>query len=130
VALKFLHAEGAGSSEGAARTVLAPVFLAVEKRIKLGVIYMGGIYLQPSRPEADTVNFAPRVKVPVLMLNGKFDNFYPTVSSQQPLFKLLGTPAEDKLRLEYEAAHNIPRAVMIKAVVDWMDKYSGTPTSR
>ena len=47
-----------GLSTGA---VLAPVFLAIEPRISLGVIYMGGINLQPSLPEADTVNFAPRV---------------------------------------------------------------------
>ena len=59
------------------------------------------------------------------MLSGKFDNYYPTVSSQEPLFKLLGTPAEHKLRREYEAAHNIPKAVMIKEVVGWMEKYLG-----
>ena len=116
-----------GLSSGA---TLAPVFLAIERRIKLGVIYMGGINLQPSRPEADTVNFAPRVTQPVLMLSGKFDNYYPTVSSQEPLFKLLGTPAEHKLRREYEAAHNIPKAVMIKEVVGWMERYWGKPPLR
>jgi cephalosporin-C deacetylase-like acetyl esterase len=115
-----------GLSTGAA---LAPVFLAIEPRIKLGVIYMGGINLQPSRPEADTVNFA-RVKVPVLMLSGKFDNFYPTVSSQLPLFRPLGTPAEHKRRVEYDAAHNIPRAELIREVVNWLDKYWGKPTPR
>ena len=33
--------------------------------------------LQPSLPEADPVNFAPRVKVPVLMLNGRYRLFLP-----------------------------------------------------
>ncbi|MBA3296077.1 MAG: SUMF1/EgtB/PvdO family nonheme iron enzyme, partial [Acidobacteria bacterium] len=116
-----------GLSSGAA---LAPVFLAIEPRVSLGVIYMGGFYLQPSLPEADAVNFAPRVKVPVLMLNGRFDNFFPTGSSQEPLFKLLGTPAEHKRRIVYEASHNIPRNEMIKEVVNWMEKYWGSPTSR
>ena len=116
-----------GLSTGAA---LAPVFLAIERRISLGVIYMGGINLQPSLPEADTVNFAPRVTVPVLMLNGRFDNYYPTVSSQEPLFRLLGTPAEHKRRVVYDAAHNIPRTDMIKEVVNWMEKYWGKPTPR
>jgi eukaryotic-like serine/threonine-protein kinase len=116
-----------GLSSGAA---LAPVFLAIERRMKLGVIFMGGLNLQPSLPEADTVNFAPRVTAPVLMLSGRFDNYYPTVSSQEPLFKLLGTPAEHKRRVEYEAAHNIPRNEMIKEVVGWMEKYWGTPTPR
>ena len=36
------------------------------------------------------MNFAPRVKVPVLMLNGRYDYFYPTASSQEPMFDLLG----------------------------------------
>jgi len=113
-----------GLSSGA---TLAPVFLAIEPRISLGVIYMGGFYLQPSLPEADAVNFAPRVKVPVLMLNGRFDYFYPTATSQEPLFKLLGTRAEDKERKLYDAAHNIPRNEMMKEVVNWMDKYWGPP---
>ncbi len=116
-----------GLSSGAA---LAPVFLAIEPRISLGVIYMGGLNLQPSLPEADTVNFAPRVKQPVLMLNGRFDNYYPTVSSQEPLFRLLGTPAEHKRRVEYDAAHNIPRTEMIKEVVSFMEKYWEKPTPR
>jgi eukaryotic-like serine/threonine-protein kinase len=116
-----------GLSSGA---TLGPVFLAIERRITLGVLYMGGINLQPSRPEADTVNFAPHVRVPVLMLSGKFDNYYPTVSSQLPLFELLGTPDEHKQRREHDAAHSIPRAVMIKEVVDWMDKYWEKPTPR
>ncbi len=109
---------------------LAPVFLAIERRLSLGVIYMGGLNLQPSLPEADTVNFAPRVTVPVLMLNGRFDNYSPTVSSQEPLFRLLGTPAEHKRYRLYDAAHDIPRTEMIKEVVSWMDKYWGQPTPR
>jgi eukaryotic-like serine/threonine-protein kinase len=116
-----------GLSSGAA---LAPVFLALEPRLKLGVIYMGGFYQQPSLPEADSVNFAPRVTVPVLMLSGRFDSFFPTASSQEPLFKLLGTPAEHKHRVLYDASHNIPRTEMMKEVVAWMEKYWGLPTPR
>ena len=91
---------------------------------------MGGFYLQPSLPEADAVNFAPHVKAPVLMLNGRFDYFFPTASSQEPLFELLGTPAEHKRRIVYEASHNIPRNEMIKEVVNWMERYWGPPTPR
>ena len=111
-------------------TGLAPVFLAIEPRLSLGVVYMGGFYLQPSLPEADAVNFAPHVKAPVLMLNGRFDYFFPTASSQEPLFELLGTPAKHKRRVVYEASHNIPRNEMIKEVVNWMEKYWGPPTPR
>ena len=105
---------------------IAPLLLAVEPRISLAVIYVGGFYLQPSLPEADPVNFAPRVKVPVLMLNGRFDFFFPTATSQEPMFTLLGTPAEHKRRVVYETSHAIPRNEMIREVVDWMEKYWGT----
>jgi dienelactone hydrolase len=111
-------------------TGLAPVFLATEPRLSLGVVYMGGFYLQPSLPEADAVNFAPHVKTPVLMLNGRFDYFFPTASSQEPLFERFGTPPEHKRRVVYEASHNIPRNEMIKEVVTWMEKYWGPPTPR
>jgi cephalosporin-C deacetylase-like acetyl esterase len=107
---------------------IAPLFLAVEPRISLAVLYVAGFNRQPSLPEADPVNFAPRVKVPVLMLNGRFDFFYPTATSQEPMFKLLGTPAEHKRRVVYESSHRIPRNEMIKEVVEWMEKYWGPPT--
>jgi dienelactone hydrolase len=107
---------------------LAPLFLAVEPRISLAVLYVAGFNRQPALPEADPVNFAPRVKVPVLMLNGRFDFFYPTATSQEPMFKLLGTPAEHKRHVLYDSSHRIPRNEMIKEVVDWMEKYWGVPT--
>jgi dienelactone hydrolase len=108
---------------------LAPLMLAVEPRISLGLICLGAFSPQPSLPEADPVNFAPRVKVPVLILNGRFDYFVPTAISQEPFFKLLGTAAEHKRRVVYETSHTIPRNELIKEVVDWMEKYWG-PTVR
>ena len=76
------------------------------------------------------MNFAPRVNVPVLMLNGRYDFFYPTATSQEPMFKLLGSPPEHKRRVVYETSHSIPRNEMIKEVVNWMEKYWGIPTPR
>ena len=107
---------------------VAPVVLAVEPRFSLAVIYCGGVVLQPSLPEADPVNFAPQVKLPVLMLNGRYDYFFPTATSQEPLFKLLGTPAEHKRRVVYESSHMIPRNETIKEVVNWMERYWGEPS--
>jgi dienelactone hydrolase len=104
---------------------LGPIILATEPRFSLGVIALGAFSLQPSLPEADAVNFAPRVKAPVLMLNGRFDFYGPTAISQEPLFKLLGTPSEHKRRVVYETSHSIPRNEMIREVVDWMEKYWG-----
>jgi dienelactone hydrolase len=108
--------------------MVAPVVLAVEARLSLAVIYCGGFPLQPSLPEADPVNFAPYVKVPVLMLNGRYDYFFPTAISQEPLFELLGTRTEHKRRVVYESSHMIPRNETIKEVVNWMEKYWGDPS--
>ena len=104
---------------------MAPLFLAVEPRLKLGLLLVGGFYLQPAMPEADPVNFVARVKVPVVMLNGRFDFFFPTEASQKPMFDNLGTRPEDKRRVEYDASHSLPRNEVIKEFVGWMDKYWG-----
>jgi eukaryotic-like serine/threonine-protein kinase len=104
---------------------LAPLLLAVEPRISLGLICLGAFSVLPSLPEADPVNFAPRVKVPVLMLNGRYDYLDPTATSQEPLFKALGTPAEHKRRVVYETSHGIRRNDLIRESVDWMEKYWG-----
>jgi pimeloyl-ACP methyl ester carboxylesterase len=73
----------------------------------------------------DQLNFAPRVKVPVLMLNGRFDFIFPVGTSQEPLFRLLGTPNEHKRRVIYGTGHDIPRNELIKETLDWLDRYLG-----
>jgi len=57
----------AGFSMGAG---LAPAMLAVEKRFKTAILYSGGFYFRYELPDVHQLNFAPRVSVPVLMLNG------------------------------------------------------------
>jgi cephalosporin-C deacetylase-like acetyl esterase/predicted Ser/Thr protein kinase len=111
-----------GLSWGGAMGSLLP---ALEDRIKVCVLIVPGFNLQRSLPEVDELNFAPRVKVPVLMLNGRFDFFYPVETSQEPMFRLLGTPREHKRRVVYETGHNIPRNELIKETLDWLDRYLG-----
>jgi len=104
---------------------MGSVLPALEDRIKVCVLIVPGFNLQKSLPEVDELNFAPRVKVPVLMLNGRFDFFYPLETSQEPMFRLLGTPKEHKRRVVYETGHNIPRNELIKETLDWLDRYLG-----
>jgi dienelactone hydrolase len=111
-----------GESWGGAMGSLLP---AVEDRIKVCVLIVPGFNLQKSLPEVDELNFAPHVKAPVLMLNGRFDWIFPVGTSQLPLFRLLGTPEEHKRRVEYETGHDIPRSEMIKQTLDWLDRYLG-----
>ena len=69
---------------------------AVEPRIKASMLYVAGLTMERSRPEVDPFNYLPHVKSPVLMLNGKYDFFFPSATAQEPFFRRLGTPAADK----------------------------------
>jgi eukaryotic-like serine/threonine-protein kinase len=111
-----------GYSWGAAMGGLLP---AVETRFKALILVGPGFYLQERLPEVDQVNFAPHVKAPVLMLNGRFDFIWPPSISQEPMFRLLGTPTEQKRRVVYDTGHDIPRNEMIKESLNWLDKYLG-----
>ena len=50
---------------------------AVEKRLKVVILNVGGMEMHKTLPEVDQINFIPRVTQPVLMLNGKHDMFFP-----------------------------------------------------
>ncbi len=112
-----------GESLGASFGILE---LALENRLKAGIFLSGGLTLHPVRPEIDTVNYAPRIKIPILILNGRYDNIFPLEAAQYPLFRLLGTPEKDKRHVIFEAAHSpLPRNQTIKEILDWLDRYLG-----
>jgi dienelactone hydrolase len=98
---------------------------AVERRIKAVVLHVGGMEMQKALPEADQINFLPRVYQPVLMLNGKYDMYFPVETSQRPMFNFLGTPAKDKKMIIYDTGHLVPRSDLIKETLTWFDKYIG-----
>jgi formylglycine-generating enzyme required for sulfatase activity/dienelactone hydrolase len=104
---------------------MAPVYLAVEPRIKAAVLIVPGFYAQRSMPEVEAINFAPRVTIPVLMLNGRFDFFYPEQGTQIPMYRLLGAPDAQKRRVVYDTGHNIPRPDLIRESLDWLDTHVG-----
>jgi len=115
-----------GQSWGAA---LAPIFMAVEPRFKAALIVVGGFYVQRSKPEVEAINFAPRAKMPVLMLNGRFDFYLPEDTTQIPMFRLFGAADAQKRRVVYDTGHNIPRPDLIRESLDWLDKQLG-PSGR
>jgi dienelactone hydrolase len=98
---------------------------AVEKRIKVVILNVGGMEMHKTLPEVDQINFIPRVTQPVLMLSGKHDMFFPVETSQRPMFNLLGTPAKDKKIVIYESGHLVPRTDFVKESLPWLDKYLG-----
>ena len=65
------------------------------------------------------------MKIPTLMLSGRYDMALPYETSAKPLYDLLGTPKEDKLQKLYETDHYIPLNEFIKETLAWLDKYLG-----
>lgn len=106
-------------------SAVAPNLLGVESRFRTAILESGGLEFQRPLPEADAINFVSRVKIPVLMLNGRYDHFFPVESSQLPLFRLLGTPEKDKRHVIYESGHAPPRKEFIRESLDWLDRYLG-----
>lgn len=104
---------------------MAGIMLAIEPRFKVAVLQVAGLKMAPSRPEVDPLHFLPRISASVLMLNGKYDHFFPIESSQQPFFNLLGTPPDRKKHLVYEGGHFVPRTELITESLAWLDKYLG-----
>jgi len=111
-----------GSSWGAAE---GPIVLAAEPRFKAAVLIVAGLLFQRSQPEADPVNYVRHTRLPVLMLNGKYDFFFPYETSQVPFFELLGTPREHKKLVLHEAGHSVPATDRARESLAWLDKYLG-----
>jgi hypothetical protein len=61
----------------------APIMLAIEPRFKAAVLQDGGFPVAPALPELNGVNYAPRVRIPVLMISGRYDYFFPLEVSQK-----------------------------------------------
>ena len=105
---------------------MAPPVLAVESRFKVAVLYVAGLTMEGSRGEVDPFNYLPRVKQPVLMLNGRYDFFFPVEVAQRPFFQAIGTAATDKTWKIYEGGHDVPRTELIAETLKWLDKYLGS----
>src|SRR5581483_2017960 len=105
--------------------VMGAIIPAVDPRFKVVVLASGGVDFHPSLPEVDTINFLPRIKQPTLMLNGKYDFFFPEQSTQEPFYRLLGSQKEEKKHIVYDVGHAIPRNELIKEMLNWFDEYLG-----
>jgi len=111
-----------GASTGAG---YGPVFTAVESRLKASVLVWGGLSHSRLPDPIAPINYAPRVTIPVLMINGRHDLVRPLETSQKPLFRLLGTPEEDKRHAIIDGGHVTPMNDVIRETLDWLDRYLG-----
>ncbi len=97
---------------------------AVENRLKASVLISGGLVIR-GLPEVSEINYITRVKIPTLMLNGKYDMILPYDKAIKPTYDLLGTPKKDKKLIIYETDHIPPKKEFIKETLAWLDKYLG-----
>jgi eukaryotic-like serine/threonine-protein kinase len=103
---------------------------AVEPRLKVAVLHVAGLYFARPLPEVDPFNFLPRIKIPMLMLNGRYDDYYPLETSQIPMYRSLGTPPEQKQHRVYESGHLVPRNELTRETLAWYDRYLGPVSIR
>ncbi len=96
---------------------------AIEPRIAVSVLQVAGIGFETVRPEVDPVNYLPHIRIPTLMLNGRYDFYFPVATSQLPMFRLLGTPADEKRHVIEDGSHFVPRVRLIEETLAWLDKY-------
>ena len=104
---------------------LGAIVGGVEERFKVLVLAHGGLPAEPRPPEVDELNFLPRVNVPVLMINGRYDHVFPVELSQKPFFERVGTRPADKTHLVLAGGHSSPRNELIQAVLGGLDRYLG-----
>ncbi len=101
-----------------------PIPLALEPRIRAAVFMSGGLrYNLP--PEAHPANFAPAVKVPVLLANGK-DDFSVSQAEQRRFLEILGSPASLKRLVVFEGGH-VPQDTrdLFRETLGWFDIHLG-----
>ncbi len=106
---------GAGSRLG---------FAALDERFRAVVFLGGGIdeRVKPTLPEADNINFAPFIKTPKLMVNGKYDEEHNWFTRGLPLYNLLKEPK----KLVLLPGGHLPSAELRVPVINaWLDETLG-----
>jgi pimeloyl-ACP methyl ester carboxylesterase len=101
--------------------------VAMEDRIRAAVLTDGGLVSVPyDRPERDPIHYLPRITIPVLMLNGRYDVNFPPKESQEPMFRLLGTPPDRKRYRLSDSSHvSSLTPERIRDTLSWFDEYLG-----
>jgi len=107
-----------GSIEGS-------ISLALESRFKTAVLADGGCNSGGPLPEVNPINFAPNIKIPVLMINGRYDLMVSFEDCQQAILPSSGHPIRGQASFLLESGHGLPFTPWFKETLDWLDRYLG-----
>ena len=103
---------------------MGSIVLAVEPRLRTGILNQAGI--NPFvHSDINSVHYLPRVTVPVLQFNGRYDADFGYEDSAKPFFEMLATPDADKKHVVEDTGHFVPQQVYIGETLDWLDRYLG-----
>jgi class 3 adenylate cyclase/dienelactone hydrolase len=102
---------------------LGTYLAAVESRIKTNIFYAGGLKTL-NRPEVNRAYFLPRIKIPTLMINGRFDSLF-GLEAIINMFNLIGTPEKDKKLVLLDSDHLAPMEDLISESLLWLDQQFG-----
>lgn len=119
--LDLAHLAYVGFSKGAGSWL---PFAAVEPRFRSFVLIGGGLdeRFVPTLPEANSINFASRIRGPTLLLNGRYDEENPWARHALPLWRLLPEP---KRLAIVDGGHLPPAENRVPVINRWLDETVG-----
>jgi dienelactone hydrolase len=100
-----------------------PIMTALEPRFKASILLVAGLAMQNTLPETDPWNYLPRVTAPTLMLNGRYDFFFPVETAQKPFFDALGLPNDQKRMIITDQGHTVTRELLMRETFAWLDRW-------
>jgi formylglycine-generating enzyme required for sulfatase activity len=100
------------------------IFASVENRYRAIVMVGAGVSanLRRARPETNPLNFAPHIRTPKLIVQGRYDENTPLRSEAEPLFKVLSQP---KTLYLFDGGHIPTNDILMKATAGWLDEMLG-----
>jgi len=114
-------------------TFLSPHILATEPRIKSAVLMSASLAAVNPEKVPDQVNpntYWPRVRTPILVLNGRYDVTKPYRPNDDLMISLIGTADNDKQSIFYDSSHwPLPEHRVRNDTLGWFDRYLGSPAA-
>jgi formylglycine-generating enzyme required for sulfatase activity/tRNA A-37 threonylcarbamoyl transferase component Bud32 len=107
-----------------AGSVLGLIVAALESRYRALVFVGAGIpgSYRPINATANPINFAPHIRAPKLVVQGRYDEDTPLRTATEPFFKLLTEPKRMTL---YDGGHVPSIEVVMSSTSGWLDEQLG-----
>jgi pimeloyl-ACP methyl ester carboxylesterase len=104
----------------------APIFMALEDRFDAALVVGGGFAFASGLPdEILPIHYAPRTRVPTLMVSGSQDFTRPVETVIRPMLEALGAPESEKKLVLFPGGHLPSKNDVVRESLDWLDRYLG-----